>query len=171
MSIRKIYTPRNVCQVRATLFSIGAVALATYILRSDETFSELEGECMILTVVILLAAYQWFAFRRIPKEAVFYDIDAAPPEEQIHVSKRVIWLMPLIGAVPSVWTYLDLRALEDGSANQVMLWGPVSMIYDYFGFWPAVLCFPAIILLIVIISIYRIERSKSKIGFGNTGRD
>lgn len=171
MLIKKIYNPRNVCQVKATLYSIGAVALAAYILRSDETFSELEGECVILVVVILFAAYQWFAFRRIPKEAVFYDIDEAPPEEQIHVSKRVIWLMPLIGAVPSIWTYLDLRALEDGSVNRVSVWGPVSLVYEHFGFWPASLCFPSLVLFIVVLSIYRIERSKSKIGFDKAGRD
>lgn len=158
----KIYTPKNVCLVKATLFSIGAVALATYIIRSDQTLSELEGECVILAVVSLFAAYQWFMFRRIPKEVAFYNIDKAPPEEQIYISKRVIWLMPIIGAVPSVWTYLDLRALEDGSANSVTIWGPVSVIYEHFGFWPAVVCFPSLILFIVVLSVYRIERSKFK---------
>ncbi|RYD60302.1 MAG: hypothetical protein EOP84_37145, partial [Verrucomicrobiaceae bacterium] len=166
MLIKKIYTPRNVCQVRATLFSIGAVALAVYILQSDETFADLEGECVILAILVLCAAYQWFSFRRIPKEAVFYDIDDAPPEEQIHVSKRVLWLMPLIGAVPTVWTYLELRSLEDGSSQSVMLWGPVAMIYENLGFWPAALCFPVLVLFIVVLSVYRIERSKARIGFG-----
>ena len=153
------------------LCSIGALALAAYIARSNESIAQLEGECVILALAGGYAIYLWIIFRRVPKEAAFYNIDDAPPEEQIVVSKRIIWLMPVAGAIPALWTYLDLRGLEDGTAQAVTLWGPVATIYDYFGFWPAALCFPTIILFVVVLSIYRIERSKAKIGFRDRGID
>ncbi len=171
MSISKIYTPRNIYQIKATLFSIAALALATYIVRSDERIEELEGECVILVLAVGYAIYLWIMFRRTPEEAAFYNVDDAPPEEQIFMSKRFIRLMPIVGAIPSIWTYVDLRSLEDGSSERVSLWGPVATIYEHFGFWPAALFFPAIILFVVVLSIYRIERSKAKIGFRETGSD
>ena len=41
------------------------------------------------------------------------------------------------------WVFCDLTAFESGAEEDVRVWAPVAALYEYFGFWPAVLLLPS----------------------------
>ena len=88
-----------------------------------------------------------------------------PPEAMVHresldpgslpaAERRRYFRRHLIGAaiafpVLSAWTAYDLAQVESGAATE-SLWSPVAVVYDYAGFWPAVLSVPAVGTLVVV---------------------
>jgi hypothetical protein len=72
--------------------------------------------------------------------------------------------MLLIGVpafiITSVWTYIDLKSLESGTVGSVLLWEPVSLLYNLGGFWLAVLATPLLGVLIVILGLRKIKELK-----------
>ncbi|MGC4072356.1 MAG: hypothetical protein QM760_07545 [Nibricoccus sp.] len=72
-------------------------------------------------------------------------------------------MMATLGPVLSYWTYHDLTAVETGAEESVSVWAPVAVLYNNFGFWPAVLCWPLLCLFVIGASFFRIEKARSMI--------
>ena len=122
---------------------------------------------------ICKSIYHFYKYRKTSVDTAdtkFFDIRKQPPEVQIHVSKRVIWIMLLLIPVLTLWTYSDLSALEDGSKAFVTVHEPVALLYNLFGFWPAVLCWPVFGLIICSLAIFRIRKVRSVVA-NKTSRD
>lgn len=68
-------------------------------------------------------------------------LDDMSPEKRLRV------MMPVLGIATIAGTWFithDLLRLESREVEQVRVWAPVAYVYDLFGFWPAVLLFPAL---------------------------
>ena len=61
-----------------------------------------------------------------------------------------MWLLAVLAVLGTAFMAYQLVQVEFGSAQRVTVWAPVAMMYDFFGFWPAVLFVPAIGLLIIL---------------------
>jgi len=83
------------------------------------------------------------------------------PAEQTSVLKGTIWTLVVGGPIMSYWIYHDLSALESGAKKSVSVWGPAATLYESLGFWPAVLCLPALCLVGIGVASYRLEKAKS----------
>jgi len=155
-------TPRKLHRLQA-LLGLGAAIIVPLIFivasRGDRAGLLVSG--LVCAVFLAYAGFHWFKHKNTPEDAVFYDITKQPPEEQIRMSTRAIWSSVLLGPLLSLWTYHQLIALETGSQQTATVWGPVALLYDLLGFWPAVLCWPVLCAFIVGLSFFRIEKAKS----------
>jgi hypothetical protein len=60
----------------------------------------------------------------------------------------------------------QLFQVEFGTAQSVRVWAPVALLYNSFGFWPAILCVPVlgvVILLVLARKLRSIRESSSTI--------
>lgn len=66
----------------------------------------------------------------------------------------------ILGAVCAfglgIWVFTDISALEAGTETTVRVWGPIALLYNNLGFWPAVCLLPALGLFLTYrcISLY-----------------
>ena len=74
-------------------------------------------------------------------------LDDLPIEQRASALRRLMLLFctAIIGCTGM--TAYELVQLEYGGADRVTVLAPLAELYDALGFWPAVLCFPALGLL------------------------
>jgi len=84
-----------------------------------------------------------------------------PPEEQIEICKKTIWIMAAAGPTMGCYAFSRLSALETGSVDSISVWGPVAMVYDFLGFWGAILCWPLISGIVIWSCINRINKARA----------
>lgn len=110
------------------------------------------------------AGYLWRAFQRTPADAVFESVETSTPKtpaEQIKVFTRAIGIVVVLGPLVSGWIYFLLQRLERGEDESTSVWAPIAMLYEFFGFWPAVLCLPVLCLLGLVSLVHQRETAKS----------
>jgi hypothetical protein len=111
------------------------------------------------------AGYHWYKYKKTPEttpdESESFNINDAPPEEQIRLSKKAIGVMVILGPFLSIMTYSQLSGLERGTSHVERVWVPVAILYQLMGFWPAVLCWPIVCGAVIFLSFQRIKRAKS----------
>jgi len=54
----------------------------------------------------------------------------------------------------------DLNDLVSGREEHVSLTEPVAFLYEHYGYWPAMLCFPIIGIIVVLLGIRKIHTLK-----------
>ncbi len=122
---------------------------------------------LMATPCLCYAGYHWYKYKKTPEEAEppeeaeSFDINEQPPEEQIRLSKKAIWVMALVGPFLSILTYYQLNGLEHGTSHSERVWAPVAMLYNLLGFWPAVLCWPIVCAAVIRRSLRRIKEAKA----------
>lgn len=90
-----------------------------------------------------------------------------PLDDRIAILRRGLWLMPLILLPLSAWAAWDLYRLETGRVAEITLWSVIGDIYEYYGFWPAILFVPAgtvlfeLFLMLGIRQLRREARARS----------
>jgi hypothetical protein len=73
--------------------------------------------------------------RKSPEEI----LDDLPPEKRL----RVVMSLFGIAAIVGTWfTAYDLLRLESHEVDSVRVWSGIALVYNLFGFWPAVLLVP-----------------------------
>lgn len=150
------------------MYLAGAIIAPLVLILSSSNANDSFATAAVLSgIFLVIAGYHWFKFTKTPEEAVLYDITKEPPAEQIRLSKRLIWILVILGPLLSYWTYKDLTSVETGEAGSAIVWAPVAIFYDNFGFWPAVLFWPFLSLVIVGASFFRIVKAKSIIASEN----
>lgn len=106
----------------------------------------------------------WKGLHAVPAEspAVAPDgISHLPPAEQV-VKLRKLRLFALLATWGfGVWTWSDLTSIEQGKAESVYTWAPIAMLYDWFGFWPAVLAMPVLGVVLWFVATRRIEKAEA----------
>lgn len=70
-----------------------------------------------------------------------------PLDDRIRILRRGLWLIPLLLVPLSAWASWDLYRLETGQVAEIQIWSVIGDIYNYYGFWPAVLFAPVGTLL------------------------
>jgi hypothetical protein len=71
-------------------------------------------------------------------------VDDLPLAERARQLRRFMWIIPLVLIPLSAWIAYDLAQVEFGTARSVRVWAPVALMYNLFGFWPAVLFLPVL---------------------------
>lgn len=71
-------------------------------------------------------------------------LDDLPIEQRALALRRLMLLFGAAMIVAAGMTAYELVQLEYGGAERVTVWGPVAVLYNALGFWPAVLFFPAL---------------------------
>lgn len=92
-----------------------------------------------------LLFFGWLVYRNVQKmravdeKEVFQPLVAAPASFRKHFYKRAIILLIIGCAVLSWMTAQDLGPLERMEVYEVQVTFPMGLVYEYFGYWPAVL--------------------------------
>lgn len=79
------------------------------------------------------------------------DISKLPPAEQLRQYKILEKLSIVAFPILSAFVIWDLQKLESG--HSALIWAPVALLYEYLGYWPAVLFCP--ILGIICLLVFR----------------
>jgi hypothetical protein len=93
-------------------------------------------------------------------------VDDLPPAEGARQTRRGIWVIAGITVLGSAFMVYQLVQVEFGAAHSVTVWAPVAMMYELFGFWPAVLFVPALGLLLIAVMARKLRAIKES----QTGR-
>ena len=157
-------TPKNLHRLKAMMFLAGAIVAPFRLIHPSKGSQGAFTEAAIVGMTLLgFAAYYWFKFKQTSDKAVFYDITKQSPTKQIKISKRVIWMLAVSGTALSYWIYRNLAWVAAGKAATGVIWGPPAMLYNDFGFWPAVTCLPLLCLGIIGLCLFRIKKAKNSI--------
>jgi hypothetical protein len=63
---------------------------------------------------------------------------------------------PILTALFGGLMAYQLMQVESGAAQSVRVWRPVALLYESFGFWPAVLCVPVMGLLLLLAFVWKL---------------
>jgi hypothetical protein len=94
----------------------------------------------------------WLALQTAPDATVHresVDAGSLPPAERRRYFRRHAIGAAIAFSVLSAWIAYDLAQAESGAAA-ASVWWPVAVVYDYAGFWPAVLSMPVLGTLVVV---------------------
>src|SRR5262249_19779042 len=123
-------------------------------------------ETTVVLALLGLGFFLWGAFslwrqsrRRDPTTPV-YTVDDLPLDQRVRALRRMMWIIPVALAPAAALVAYDLVRLEGGSVGRVRVWAPVAIIYNTFGFWPAVLIIPAAGLLLVLVLVTKLRSIK-----------
>lgn len=115
----------------------------------------------IFTMVFGTISY--IAFKRARKAGPDEQVHYAPPpgtpvEEQLTFYRRYLTLSLCAAPLAGAFTFWQLHPLHDGTAESVRTWAPLALLYDHFGFWPAVLSLPVLFVAFAAVFVRKIKR-------------
>jgi len=87
-------------------------------------------------------------------------LEDLPLPEQAHQVRRYIWTTAVATVLFSGYIAYDLMRVEYGGARNVKIWFVVADLYNNFGFWPAVLCFPVLGGMGVLALVWKLRSIK-----------
>jgi hypothetical protein len=138
------------------LFIVMGVGLLVAMFLSPPTDElGLEATLFLGAVGLFVLGFGAWSFRRhsrrgptAPRKT--WTVDDLPLEERAAAVRRLTLLFSAAAIVGSGFTLYQLVQLELGWAQRVTVWAPIALLYDFLGFWPAVLLVPALGLLGII---------------------
>ena len=80
-----------------------------------------------------------------------------PPEEQARQTRNFMWFICVGTVLLGGFMASQMMQVEFGPAQSVRVWWPVALLYDSFGFWPAILCVPVLGLLILLALAWKLR--------------
>jgi hypothetical protein len=104
----------------------------------------------------------WQARRVSPLDTVTRIPDLAPVSEQARYYRRMLWLTAVAFPPMTVWMAYDLRRLESGAAEHLSISAPIAVVYEHFGFWPAVLVLPGLGILCFLVCVRKLRKLRSR---------
>jgi hypothetical protein len=129
---------------------------------------ELEAAIILSLLGVVGLGYGAFALRRHMQQdptTPIPTVDDLPPAEGARQTRIAIWVLAIIFILGSGFMVYQLVQVEFGR-QRATVWAPVAMMYDFFGFWPAVLFVPVLGLLI----LFALARKLRTIREGQTSR-
>lgn len=85
-----------------------------------------------------------------------------PIAEQVRTEWARFWCSLVIFPAVSVSVAHDLHRLESKAVKEVHTWAPIAMLYELFGYWPAVLLLPVLGLAVALAILRKIRKLRSK---------
>jgi hypothetical protein len=129
---------------------------------------EVEAVIVLTLLGVVGLGYGAFALRRHWQQdptTPIQTVDDLPPAEGARQTRIAIWGLAIIFVLGSGFMAYQLVQVEF-ARQRATVWAPVAMMYDFFGFWPAVLFVPALGLLILFSLARKLRAFKE----GQTGR-
>lgn len=72
------------------------------------------------------------------------EVHLLPPDQQIAYLERVLKMSLIAFPILTAYITFQLTQLERGNTDSVMLWAPISLLYQAIGYWPTVCATPAL---------------------------
>jgi hypothetical protein len=148
---------------------IGAVFLIGPFWFTSGEPADLQTVALLGGLGVAFLGYGAFALRRQLKQdptTPVYTVDDLPAAEGARQTRRIMWLLGTILTFGSAFMAYQLAQVEFGGAPSATVWGPVALMYELFGFWPAVLLVPVLGVLI----LFSLARKLRALKEGQTGR-
>jgi hypothetical protein len=133
----------------------------------DETVPKGRINAFVLAgLFVLMGIFNlWRARRTSPSDNVTHILvtpDLASVPEQTRHFRLMFWLSIVAFPAMTVSIAYELHRLESGAAERVLIWAPISAVYEHFGYWPAVLSLPVLGLIGCIVSIHKLRKLESR---------
>jgi hypothetical protein len=140
-------------------YMVGGVAVLGMPLFIDGP-KDLEG--VIFLVLIGLGLLSWGTFSlwrhsRLDPTAPVHTIDDLPLDQRVRTLRRMILIVPIAFTPLAAFVGYEVAQVEYGWAKSVRVWAPVALLYNNFGFWPAVLFVPAAGLLLIMSLAWKLR--------------
>ena len=92
--------------------------------------------------------------------AMDFDLKAEILRMPLANRMRFFWVQLIVSAVVfiviSVWFAYDITSVEASPEATVEIWWPVALLYEQFGYWPAILAMPTLGVVICGIWMFRL---------------
>jgi hypothetical protein len=123
---------------------LGAAVLALpFIVEPKDEFGLFFGLAFGVACVGV-GAFQFWRLKKDDPKTTAYTVDDLPIEQRVTALQRLMLLFGAAILVGTLMTGYELVHLEYGGAKRAAVWAPVAGLYNFVGFWPAVLFFPAL---------------------------
>ena len=102
---------------------------------------------------------------RTPPELVIpfrFDPKRLPPQERRRYFRKKLILSALVFPALSLWQAYNLNRLEVGDLKESRLWSPIALLYNHFGYWPAVMAMPIIGIVVLSIWLFKLNNQGSE---------
>lgn len=141
--------------------TVGVLGLLFVLFLAGVSRGKLVWALFPVGVLLFRLGVSWRNYRKADDCEEVYDVNKRPPEEQIFMWRRFLWIMLILGPLIGYLTYRDLAAFASGHAGAVKLHPAEAILHDAFGFWGAVLCFPIATGAFALFAFYKMERAKA----------
>ena len=105
--------------------------------------------------------------RKTPKDELILPARSAPPSIQISYFRFMLWSSVVAFPILTAFIAYQLHRLKSGLVPAVNIPKPAAMVYEYLGFWPAVLATPLLGLSCCIAFIWAMKKAKLQVENGS----
>jgi hypothetical protein len=159
-SFRSLPPLRRYLLFRAYGYAVLAIFLAglPLFIEAADTF----GLCFLIGVSAWFALLSYLNFRK-ARKARDEDRAYGPPVDANFAQQKAYYTKTLgVGAIAfpilTVLTIVSLNSLESGKEASVEVWAPISFLYDFAGYWVAVLFVPLLGILSLGALLWKIRQ-------------
>ena len=135
-----------------TAYMVGGIAVLGMPLFIDGP-KDFEGMIVMLLIGLGLIAWGAFSFwrhSRLNPTTPIHTIDDLPLDQRIRTLRRMMLIVPIAFTPAAALVSYEIAQVEYGWVASASVWAPVALLYNNFGFWPAVLFVPAAGLLLIL---------------------
>ena len=114
---------------------------------------EIENIAILGLIGVVGLGYGAFSLRRHWQQdpaTPIQTVDDLPPAQGARQTRRIMWLIGTVSVLGSAFMAYQLAQVEFGLARRATVWAPVAFVYDFFGFWPAILLLPVLGFVIIV---------------------
>jgi len=99
---------------------------------------------IVVSSIAVFGVQQLWQARRTVRDAVAklppaLDPNSLPIDDRLRLFRRQLLIGAIVSPLLSVITAVELQRLESCDGGRVTIWAPLAFLYEYFGYWPAVL--------------------------------
>lgn len=95
-------------------------------------------------VCLGIAIFQLWRLSKHDPKTTAYTVDDLPIEQRAHALRRLLLLFAAAVLIGALFTAYELVQVEYAGARRATVWAPVAAVYNFVGFWPALLFIPAL---------------------------
>jgi len=135
-----------------TAYMVGGLAVLGMPLFIDGP-KDFEGMIVMLLIGLGLIAWGAFSFwrhSRLSPTTPIHTIDDLPLDQRVRALRRMMLIVPIAFTPAAALVSYEIAQVEYGWVASASVWAPVALLYNNFGFWPAVLFVPAAGLLLIL---------------------
>jgi hypothetical protein len=135
-----------------TAYMVGGLAVLGMPLFIDGP-KDFEGMIFLLLIGLGLIAWGAFSFwrhSRLSPTTPIHTIDDLPLDQRIRTLRRMMLIVPIAFTPLAALVGYEIAQVEYGWVASARVWAPVALLYNNFGFWPAVLFVPVAGLLLIL---------------------
>ena len=122
---------------------------ALFILFIGLKFASLDWLSLLYAfAVIAIASFMAYTARRGPA-GVSARFAREAYEQGSAYLRQIIFLGTPAFIALAAWVAYDLSQLESGQLESVRIWAPIALLYEYCGYWFAIMCIPGLSIFII----------------------